>query len=104
MQLVCTSGIDAEIKVWDVGDERTGAPETRKRMPMEDFGSSSDWGRRRREAPPNATVSEAEQRIKEAELKKQSGNSKVKQGSWAEALELYQEGLRSLHFLPPNSE
>lgn len=102
--LVCTSGIDAEIKVWDVGDGRAHSDETRKRTSSEDIGTSSDWGRRRREGAPNATVTEAEERIGEAELRKHRGNTLVRHERWTDALEQYHHALQDLHFLFPNSE
>jgi len=101
--LVCTSGIDAEIKVWDIGDGRVRNSETRKRMSSEEC-SSSNWGRRRREGAPNATVAEADERTKAAERRKQRGNALVRQGDWAEALEQYCDALSDLHFLAPNAE
>jgi len=104
LPLVCTSGIDAEIKVWDVGDGRVCGTETRKRTSPEDCGSSSDWGRRRREGAPNATAAEAEERTQAAERRKQRGNALVRQGSWDEALEQYCDALQDLHFLAPNRE
>jgi len=103
LPLVCTSGIDAEIKVWDVGDGRVRATETRKRTSPEDVGSSSDWGRRRREGAPNATVAEAEERMEAAERRKQRGNTYVRQGNWTDALEQYSDALQDLHFLAPNT-
>lgn len=102
--LVCTAGIDSEIKVWDVGDYRVQLTDARKRLSSEESQCSSDWGRRRREGAPNATMPEAEQRLKDAEQRKQRGNMLVKQARWVDAVEQYREALHELHFLPPNAE
>lgn len=102
--MVCTSGIDSEIKVWDVGNERVACHRELKRSPPEEISSTSDWGRRRRESATNATVAEAEERLQSAELKKARGNTLVKRADWDGALEEYQDSLQELHFLPPNGE
>lgn len=104
LPLVCTSGIDAEIKVWDIGDGRVRSTDRRKRSSPEECGVTSDWGRRRRENAPNATAAEADERTKAAERRKQRGNALVRQGNWAEALEQYRDALQELHFLAPNLE
>lgn len=109
--LACTSGIDSEIKVWDVGDDRVRCTDggSRKRgspqaSSSQDFGTSSDWGRRRREAAPNVTPAEAEEKLKNAERSKQRGNSCVKQADYEAALERYKEALQELHIVAPNAE
>jgi len=102
--MVCTSGIDAEIKVWDVGDDRARLDDERKRSHAEGRTSPTDWARRRREAAPNVTLAQAEERLKTAEQKKTRGNALVRQANWSGALELYQNALRELHFLAPTSE
>lgn len=107
LPLVCTSGIDAEIKAWDVGDDRVAWSESRKRSVTEDSSSAAPalaahWGRRRREGAVNTTPAEASERLKAAEKRKQRGNAFVKQAGWTQALDQYQEALKELHFLAPN--
>lgn len=103
LPLVCTSGIDAEVKVWDVGDMRAPRTEVGSRAGRGECGSSLDWGRRRREGAGNATAAEARARLQAAERLKQRGNELARTAGWAEALGKYEEALQELHFLAPNS-
>lgn len=97
LPLVATSGIDSEVKLWDVGDER---------QPVADEEASlrsvlrGEWNRRMGGAP-NIPTREARARLARAAELRLAGNARATAKEWQAAIGVYRDAEGELDFIAP---
>eukprot|EP01062_Namystynia_karyoxenos_P016389 TRINITY_DN15981_c0_g1_i1.p1 TRINITY_DN15981_c0_g1~~TRINITY_DN15981_c0_g1_i1.p1 ORF type:complete len:642 (+),score=168.24 TRINITY_DN15981_c0_g1_i1:99-2024(+) len=108
LPLFASSGIDPDVKIWDVGED--WAPAVAGSLDADDEDdmearageSGAPLHRRMRTAAPAVDMESARERLRKAAEKKAEGNAKVKRQEWQDAVRCYSEALEELHFRPPS--
>eukprot|EP00397_Hematodinium_sp_SG-2012_P006254 GEMP01006282.1.p1 GENE.GEMP01006282.1~~GEMP01006282.1.p1 ORF type:complete len:559 (-),score=93.20 GEMP01006282.1:2001-3677(-) len=97
MQYILSSGIDDEIKMWDVSTQRRPLNQIKSfPAPIGGFNERMDAG------PGNLMDAQAKTQLEKCEELKALGNGFTKAGNHEAALEKYSEALRAAHFVSHN--